>query len=192
MGPGQPRIPEHANTYLSMLGLSAFDMAWPGTPNFYRTLGAQAESEGAGQRLIEVPALTTRARHLYRHYQIQHGASALVAPLPGEFPRISSGPYVSFQRPNWQEEAQADYLVVHLDIAQEIADYWRWLYGPEGPGPFAPEEAAFMERHRVYGGLLPRPNPATLAALQAQLGEPLISDERLRVWKLRRTPSSSD
>ncbi len=192
LGPGAPRPPEHANTYLSMLGLPAFDAVWPGTPSFYRTLSPRSQAEQTGLRLIEVPALTTRTRHLYRNYQIQHGASSLVVPLPGEFPRVSSGPYVSFQRPNWQEGAQADYLVVHLDVAREIADYWRWLYGPDGPGPFAAQEASFMERHRVYGGLLPRPDPATLAALRARLGEPLIDDERLRVWKLPGNPGTPD
>jgi len=192
LGPGQPRAAEHANTYLSLFPLPAFDARWPGTPTFYHELAQRPADERARMRLIEVPALTTRTRHLYRHYQLQHGVPSLLVPLPGEFPRIPAGPYVAFQRPGWEESAQADYLVVHRDVADEIARYWRWVYGPGGPGPFADQEAAFMERHRGYGGLLPRPDPITLASLYAQLGEPVLADDELVVWKLGDPPEASD
>jgi len=192
LAPQHPSSGQHANTYLSMLRLPAFDMPWPGTPAFYRELSARPAAERAGLRLVEVPALTTRTRHLYRQYQLQHGLATAVVPLPGEFPRIPDGPYLSFQRPEWQTSLDADYLVVHLNVAQEIASYWQWLYGPQGPGPFAPQAAAFMERHQRYGGLLPRPDPATLAMLRAQLGEPLIAEDELLVWKLRERPEKSD
>ncbi|HIF97453.1 MAG TPA: hypothetical protein EYQ54_10590 [Myxococcales bacterium] len=192
LAPQHPRPVQHANTYLSMLRLPAFDAPWPETPGFYRELSARPAAERAGLRLIEVPALTTRTRHLYRHYQLQHGLPTAVVPLPGEFPRIPSGPYLSFQRPQWRTDSDADYLVVHLNIAEEIARYWRWLYGPQGPGPFAPQAEAFMERHLRYGGLLPRPDPSTLATLRSQLGEPLIAEDGLLVWKLRERSGEPD
>ncbi|MDE0887173.1 MAG: glycosyltransferase family 39 protein [Myxococcota bacterium] len=186
LGPGNPRIPEHANTYLSLLALPGFEVPWPETPSFYRELAALPATERAGLRLVEVPALTTRTRHLYRHYQAQHGVESWVAPLPGEFPRIPDGPYIAFQRPDWREASGADYLVVHLDIAGETAAYWRWLYGATGPGPFDEAEAAFMQRHQRYGGLLPAPSPSLLSGLTAQLGEPRVSEPGLLVWDLRR------
>jgi hypothetical protein len=192
LGPGQPRAAEHANTYLSLLALPAFDAPWPETPSFYRDLAARPAGERADLRLLEVPALTTRTRHLYRHYQVQHGVPSLLAPLPGEFPRIPHGPYTAFQRPGWQEDSDADFLVVHLDVAEEIAGYWRWLYGPQGPGPFPAREEAFMERHRRYGGLLPRPSAALLEGLRDQLGEPLRAEDGLVIWQLRKSPAESD
>ncbi|MDG2333682.1 MAG: glycosyltransferase family 39 protein [Myxococcota bacterium] len=192
LGPGNPRVPEHANTYLSMRALPSFEIPWPETPNFYRELAALPAGERAGLRLVEVPALTTRTRHLYRHYQAQHGVESWVAPLPGEFPRIPHGPYIAFQRPDWRETSGADYLVVHLDIAGETAAYWRWLYGADGPGPFDKAQAAFMERHQRYGGLLPAPSDSLLSSLAAQLGEPRVSDPGLLVWDLRPPAGGAD
>jgi len=192
LGPGSPRIPEHANTYLSMLALPGFEVPWPETPNFYRELASLPATERAELRLVEIPALTTRTRHLYRHYRAQHGVESWVAPLPGEFPRIPDGPYVSLQRPDWREASGADYLVVHLDIAGETEAYWRWLYGPEGPGPFDGAGAAYMERHARYGGLLPAPSASLLSSLVGQLGEPVVSEPGLLVWDLRRPAGGAD
>ncbi len=189
-GPGLPRAAQHANTYLSMLALPAFDAAWPETPAFYRELAARPEAERAGLRLIEAPALTTRSRHLYRHYQLQHGIPTSLAPLTSEFPRIPTGPYVSFHRPGWREASGADYLIVHLDVGREVAGYWRWLYGPRGPSP-RPGDAAFMERHQRYGGPFPQPDPALLSRLWAQLGQPTFNQDGLLVWDLR-SPTKPD
>ncbi len=183
-GPGLPRATDHANTYLSMLALPAFDAPWPETPAFYLELAALPEAERAGLRLIEAPALTTRSRHLYRHYQLQHGIPTSLAPLASEFPRIPSGPYVSFHRPGWREASGADYLIVHLDVGREVAGYWRWLYGPRGPSP-RPGDAAFMERHQRYGGPFAQPDPALLSKLWAQLGPPIFNQDGLAVWDLR-------
>jgi hypothetical protein len=193
LGPDRPRVPQHANTYLSMSTLPAFDAPWPDTPRFYRELAKRPAAERARLRLVELPALTTRTRHLYRHYQLQHGIPTLLAPLAGEFPRLPTGPYVSFQRPGWKQAADADYLIIHLDVAREIAAYWRWLYGPRGPADASPEgAAAFMERHHRYGGLLPRPNSTTLSRLAAELGQPLLAEDGLLVWDLRRAPAERD
>jgi hypothetical protein len=192
LGPGKSRSPQHANTYLSMLSLPAFDEPWPDTPEFYRELASLPESERTGLRLLEVPALTSRARHLYRNYQLQHGIPLVLGPLPGEFPRIPSGPYSSFQRADWKASSGADYLVVHLDIAGELGRYWRWVYRPGREAPFSAEAEALMERHRRYGGLLPRPHAATLSALRAGLGPPVVADEELLVWDLRKEAGRSD
>ncbi|MCS5637854.1 MAG: glycosyltransferase family 39 protein [Myxococcota bacterium] len=192
LGPGKSRAPQHANTYLDMLSLPAFDEPWPDTPEFYQRLASLPESERMGLRLLEVPALTSRARHLYRNYQLQHGIPLALGPLPGEFPRIPSGPYFSFQRADWRESSGADYLVVHLDIARELDRYWRWVYRPGRGAPFSAEAAPLMERHRRYGGLLPRPHSATLAALRARLGPPVVADEELVVWDLRKEAGRSD
>jgi len=192
LAPGNTRVPQHANTYLGMLPLPAFDEPWPDTPGFYRQLASLPKSERANLRLLEVPALTTRARHLYRNYQLQHGIPVVLGPLPGEFPRLPAGPYFSFQQAGWREHSGADYLVVHRDVAGEIDRYWRWVYRPEREAPFSGEAASLMERHRRYGGLLPRPHDLTLAALAEALGPPLVDDDELVVWDLRRETPGTD
>lgn len=182
---GSHAAPQHANTYLSLLRLPAFDAPWPETPDFYRQLAgrrAQAERE---LRLLELPALSNRARHLYRHYQLQHGAETTLAALPGEFPRIPDGPYVSPSQTDWITRSDADYLVVHIDVGNEAAEYWRWVYGEDGPGPFPAEEAASMERHERYGQPLPRVPAHFRDALRDSLDEPVYRDRFIEVFALK-------
>jgi hypothetical protein len=185
-GPPDPLTdpaPQHANTYLSLYALPAFDAPWPDTPAFYRSLAAEAGSARARSGLIELPALTSRARHLYRHYQLQHGRVTWLAPLPGEFPLLPDGPYVAIAALDRLAASGAEYLVVHRDVAAELARYWAWVYGPEGP-PVAAAGRAYMARHERYGGLLPRPSPALVAALTARFGEPVFVDDTLLVYRV--------
>ena len=186
LAPGvRPTAPQHANTYLSLLALPAFDEPWPETPDFYRELVPLQARAGRPLRILELPALHNRARHLYRHYQLQHGADTVLAALPGEFPRIPDGPYVSPSQNDWIARAEADYLIVHLDVGQETADYWGWVYGPEGPGPFAVGEAAPMERHARYGQPLPRVSPRLRETLSAAFGTPVYRDRHVEVFALQ-------
>jgi len=191
IAPGsQPSAPQHANTYLSLLHLPAFDVAWPETPPFYRQLKTLPSEEGSGLRIIELPALNNRTRHLYRHYQLQHGAETVLGVLPGEFPRMPDGPYVSPYQRHWLESAEADYLIVHLDVGREAAEYWAWVYGPSGPGPFEAGQAAPMERHERYGEPLPRVSERLLQHLSTSLGEPFYRDRFLEVFALKPQPSN--
>jgi hypothetical protein len=175
----------HANTYLSLYPLPAFDRAWPDAPSFYASLAAESRSREAELTLIESPALTTRTRHLYRHYQLMHGARTLLAPLPREFPRIPSGPYLSLEDPERVRQSGADYLVLHLDVVDEIARYWRFVYGA-APGA-SDSGSAYMQRHERYGGLLARPHPALVAHLTEALGAPVHRDEQIVVWRIAKT-----
>lgn len=175
--------PQHANTYLSLYPLPAFDAPWPDTPAFYRALADASASGGEHPGLIELPALTSRARHLYRHYQLQHGGRTWLAPLPGEFPLLPDGPYVAVGALERMAASGAEYLVVHRDVAAELARYWAWVYGPDGP-PVPPDGRAYMARHEHYGGLLPRPPAALLTALAARFGEPVFEDDTLIVHRI--------
>jgi hypothetical protein len=181
----KPTSPQHANTYLSLLSLPAFDEPWPETPRFYPRLARLQDEAGDTLRVLELPALYNRARHLYRHYQLQHGADTVLAALPGEFPRIPEGPYVSPSQNGWLTRSEADYLIVHINVGQEAADYWSWVYGPEGPGPFAAGEAAAMERHERYGQPLPRVTASMRDALIATLGSPIYRDRYIEVFDLK-------
>lgn len=180
-GPLREPVPQHANTYLGLLPLPAFDAPWPRTPAFYRALAERPPGERAATTLIEVPALTTRARHLYRHYQLQHGARTLLGPLPGELPMLPRGPYVGIGRIDAIAASGADYVVVHRDVATELARYWAWVYGSDGP-PADPTHAAYLARHARYGGLLPAAPAGLLAALARHFGEPTYEDGTLVVF----------
>lgn len=182
-GPFSDPAPQHANSYLALYPLPAFDAVWPDTPAFYREITALPENERAATTLIELPALTSRTRHLYRQYQLQHGARTLLAPLSGEFPSLPDGPYVSAVESGPIERSGADFLVVHLDVAAELSRYWRFVYGSEGPAQSA-DGAAYMERHRQYGGPLPSAPPRLLAILRGRYGEPSWQDDSLMVWRL--------
>lgn len=175
----------HSNTYLGMLDLPAFDQEWPDAPPFYRTLRQRAAASPTSLRIIEMPALTTRTRHLYRSHYLVHGVSTSLAPFPAEFPRLPQGPYVSLQEAGWQSSAQADYLVVHLDIATEVQDYWRYVYEQAIPELVWPGPRALLERHLRYGGVLRPADPTLLARIEDELGEPTYRDGYIVVWKLR-------
>jgi len=190
-GPFDDPAPQHANTYLGLYPLSAFDAPWPDTPAFYRELAAKPEAERRATTLIELPALTTRTRHLYRQYQLQHGARTLLAPLAGEFPTLPDGPYVSAVESGSIERSGADYLVIHLDVADELTRYWRFVY--DAGGPAQPDDgAAYMARHRRYGGLLPAAPPRLLAILTGRYGEPQYRDDTIVVWRLPGAGADAD
>ena len=181
----QSSVPQHANTYLSLLKLPAFDAPWPETPQIYRDLAEQTrDGRVENLKIVEWPALNNRARHLYRHYQIQHGAETILAVLPGEFPRLPSGPYASPLQEKWLHGRSADYLIVHIDVHREAAQYWAWVYGPNGPGPFGTAEVAHMERHERYGGPLPAVSLEQRKQLARALGPPIYRDAFVEVWKL--------
>lgn len=189
-GPNGPRrTPDgpYANTYLDILPLPAFDRPWPQAPAFYRELAALPDDERSALRIIESPALTTRTRHLYRSYYLLHGVETLLAPFPGEFPRLVDGPYVSLGAGDWRERADADYLIVHLDVMGEALRYWRYVYGDSdsnASGRFG-DRRAYMQRHASFGASPNRPPPGLLSRLVADLGQPIRSDDGIRVWRLR-------
>ncbi len=186
-GPNGPRrMPAgpYANTYLDILALPAFDALWPDAPSFYRELAARPARERAALRIIEAPALATRTRHLYRNYFLLHGIETLLAPFPGEFPRLLDGPYVSLRGRDWRARANADYLIVHLDVVSEALRYWDYVYNRALATVERADLAVYMERHSSFGGSWERPPAGLMQSLVAELGEPIQADERIVVWRL--------
>ena len=184
-GPLPPSLgltPQHANTYLGLRELTAFDRPWPGTPGFYQNL---PDIKGRRPRLLEIPALTTRTRHLYRIYQRTHQSPTLLGPLPSEFPMIPSGPYRALSGPWGLDPAEIDYVIVHRNIASEVARYWEWVYGVRDPDG----DEALLARHAQYGGLLPRPSPVLQRELEKSWGPPVYQDDDLVVYRLSQSES---
>lgn len=173
--------PQHANTYLGLRDLPRFNEPWPGIPAFYTSL---PQAEGQPPTLLEVPALTTRTRHLYRLYQRIHGGQTLLGPLPGEFPTIPAGPYLAPTTVGRQHASLVDYVVVHRNVSREIARYWDWVYASESGLSEASADEAFMARHAQYGGLLPNPSPLLWAGLEQRLGAPVYQDDDVVVFRV--------
>lgn len=185
LGPGGRGVPDgpHANTYISMFPLPAFDIPWSGGSAFY----SQLEQEEGSIRIIEAPALVSRSRHLYRNQYLQHEKETWLALFPYELDTPPDGPYVSLASRGWRTRANADYLILHLKVREEITEYWSFVYDTNRNLANEQNVAAFMERQRRYTWL---PKPETLPKLQQslleELGEPTYRDEWLWVWDLRK------
>ncbi len=190
-GPPPPSLsltPQHANTYLGLRELDEFNRPWPGMPAFYRDL---PDIEGRRPRLLEIPALTTRTRHLYRLYQRAHQSPTLLGPLPHEFPMIPNGPYQPLSGSKRLEPGEIDFIIVHRNIAGELARYWEWIYGDRAPDRESRADDVFMTRHAQYGGLLPQPSPALIRKLEMSWGPPLYQDSDILVYELSETAISN-
>jgi len=170
----------HANTYLSLHALPLFDRPWPGASPFYRELARDPETV----RIIEAPALTTRARHLYRNYYLTHGKDTVLALFPDELAGSPpDGPYVSLYDSDWRERADADYLILHRDVKRESLRYGRFVYGD---GSWRdPAIVALMTRHTRYAIDASPPSAYLLDRLEATLGPPVYTDADILVWRLR-------
>lgn len=172
-----------ANTYVSLLPLPAFDEPWPEAPAFYARLAGSERPP----RIIEVPGLVSRTRHLYRNHYLQHGAETRLAFLPEELPTLPQGPYVDLGDPAWRETADADFLILHLAIADEVRAYWRFVYEDQRAAADAPAVAAYMQRHSRYGQV---PAASRMRWVRKQLarelGDPVYEDRWVAAWKLGR------
>ncbi len=172
---------EFANTYLTLLPLPAFDAPWSGMPAFYRSLGENPQ----GLRIIEVPALMNRGRHLYRNYFLQHRVETWLGVLPEEMKGLPDGPYVSFDDPEWRRKSDADYVILHLQIDDELRDYWEFVYTDRAEEAERPDVVAYMVRHSRYGRAASAGLVELTAKLTLELGEPVYHGGRIAVWDVR-------
>jgi hypothetical protein len=173
----------HANSYIDMFPLPAFDVPWPETPAFYEELATEAEPV----RILEIPELENRSRHLYRNYYLTHRKPTDLGLAWAEPGSVPVGPYVALSHAAWLEQVRADYIVLHLDPADEVARYWTFVYGLDQAGE--PAVAAYMERHRVYAA--PAAPPIHVAReLETRLGPPVYDDGTIAVWRAGRLAPS--
>ncbi len=187
-GPLSPRIPDdgpYSSTYISMKELPAFDEPFPGTPAFYKTL---AEEETA-VRIIEAPSRAHRTLLLYRNYYMQHSKRTVLGRLGSE-DRVLDGPYLDLDLIQPSTENGADYLILHMDVAREVNDYWGFVFGESWPGHEVPGDEGFMTRHnrRNPPGLELKQRTADMAvAIRERFGLPIFQDDYIRVWDIRRS-----
>jgi hypothetical protein len=165
----------YANGYLSLLPLPAFDAPFPAMPEFYS--GVEP-----GARIIEAPPLPSRARYLYRNYYLQHRHPTLLGIIPDERDFALPGPYVVID-PSPALDASAEYLVIHVDIADELMAYFTFAYDETvAHTPYLAGLAGargFWASESIAGRDL-------VAGLTARYGQPLVDDGKLLVYRLRR------
>jgi len=172
LSPARPDDEPFSNTYLALRELPAYDAPFPDTPAFYGGL--------AGERIVEAPPLDSRSALLYRNYALQHDAEVLV----GRFDDALGGPPAVRVFGGDLEACGASYLVVHLDLAREVADYWRFVHGPAWRAVKRSADRGLLRRHRDYPPP-PATKPRDLARLRERYGAPCYEDGVMAVWKLR-------
>jgi hypothetical protein len=164
------------------MAVPPFDAPSPVTPPFYRELALDRPDV----RIIEAPWLPNRSLRLYRNYYLQHRRQTLAGMfrrgVPGSW--TPEGTHVPLFGPDWNRRLEADYLIVHRHVAQEVARYWAIVYGPELDARFPASIAPYMEWNRDPGRVLPSFLPRQEARLRRTLGEPHYEDRDLLVWRL--------
>jgi hypothetical protein len=181
LGPKGTDEGPHANTYMNLYPLPAFDLSWEAAPPFYQQLARNP----IPQRIIEVPALTNRARHLYRSYYRLHGKPTSLGLLGSELWHAPEGPYVSLRDTQALGPEAGDYLILHYNLDREAARYWNFVYRDNPQLSTHPATTNFMNRHhrlqRISQSL-----PQNLGArLHQTLGNPVYRDEEIIVWSLQ-------
>jgi len=173
--PWQPQDGPYDNTYTSMRALPAFDEPWTETPAFYRQL---AEDDSV-EAIIECPTMQSRAVLLYRNYYLQHGKRTYFA-LFDKNETLQHGPYVRM----WDKDIKArtggaSYLIVHLNVAEEVSRYWAFVYNQAWDSR---SNAGFMARHNVY--LPPPDNISWVLDRLKRFGAPVYQDETIAVFRV--------
>ena len=186
-GPLSPRAPDpgpFGNTYLAMRDLPAFDRRFPATPAIYKTIAEDPEVT----RIIEAPALHSRAVLLYRNYYLQHGKQVLIglARTPDDV-RLN-GPYAFIGDPLVGRKTGAQYLILHKTVKIEVSGFWSWVYSRSWPKSENFWDRGFMSRHRTF--FIPEADTSGMGeeletALRLQLGPPVFEDQLVAAWRLR-------
>ncbi len=177
---GVPRTGEFDNTYLAMRSLPAFDRAWPGAPAIYDEIAAL---EG-DVHVVESPPITSRGVLLYRGHALRHGKRVSLG-YPEADP-LHQALYVNLSTVT---KADADYVIVHRNLAREVRAYWRFVYDEVWPTMPHGSDEGFMERHRAHF-IAGQPAAseevaASLAAIvREHLGPATYKDKHVLVWKL--------
>jgi hypothetical protein len=176
LGPGAPRLDRFANTYLALYRLPAFTAAPASAPAPYADF-ARADP---GLVIVEAPPLPNRSVHYLAALSLEHGQDVRVGtfgPLVPGAPPIESDLYVDLSQTD-ALPGRFDRLVVHRRFLSEIRRYWDEVYADEPAGP----DAAFMERHRIYGRNVPAVGSRVIEQLTELLGPPGYEDEDVVMW----------
>ena len=124
--------------------LPAFDAPWPGASAFYETLAAE---EGP-LRVVEAPGLADHAIALYRNHYLRHRQPVAIGTVTtGRFPPT---PRATTSFLDEVDETNSDYLILHVDVARELARYWEHVYAEQWHPDEAPDLAAFMAAHEDF------------------------------------------
>ncbi len=172
----------HANTFMGLYTLPAFDQPWTGGSEFYAELARIEEPV----RIIEAPGLVTRTRHLHRIHYLDHGKDTRLALYPFEIESIPGGPYVSLFEDDWRANSDADFLILHLRIEDEVDAYWSFVYETHGASVGRDDVAAYMDRQKRRTWYPKAESTVKLQRkLRDELGPPAYQDTWLWAWDLQ-------
>ena len=172
-----------ASSYLSLYRLPAFDIPYPQTPAVYDRLAQTKEP----LRIIEAPMLKNRSLHLYRNYYLQHGAEVILGSVGQNDRPLPRGAVLDLLDVDQIESSDADFLVLHRNLSQEVSAYWKWVYAgtSEMDSPIDSTVVALMERHSSnWARDWISPDSAMLAQFEAELGRAIYEDPQVIVWSL--------
>jgi hypothetical protein len=139
--------------------------------------------------LIEAPELWNRSGLLHRSAWLQHGKNIVVGFVWEQRPeRVPGGPYVDLNDRDALASVQADYLVFHKNIYEELTNYWAFVWNQVWPEIKNAKSQAFMDAHSQYGFVKQRFEPlrALENRLRKDLGLPAFEDHLVVVWDLSR------
>ncbi|MAB81066.1 MAG: hypothetical protein CMJ89_17100 [Planctomycetes bacterium] len=174
-----------ANSNLALTPLEAFDAPWPRRSKFYGVMEETREDV----TLIEAPELWNRSGLLHRSAWLQHGKNIVVGFVWEQRPeRVPGGPYVDLNDRDALASVQADYLVFHKNIYEELTNYWAFVWNQVWPKIENARSQAFMDAHSQYGFVKQRFEPlrALENRLRKDLGLPAFEDHLVVVWDLSR------
>ena len=146
----------------ALLPRPVYDAPWAGMPALYRQLRA-----APGPLVVVEFPYVDEAALLLRDYQRQHGKTVWVGLDKGRGGLFARAPYCPLF--DAQRLHEADWLVIHLDLASEVRAYLAF---------------AGVTEARVRADDLHELTPVMLE----QFGEPDYRDERVWAWELGHEP----
>lgn len=164
-------------SYLSLMPLPAFDEPWWGGSAFYPAL-AEADRP---LRIVEAPDLADQTVALYRNYYLQHRQTVVIGALTEEIPIDPEGLHVPL---SLVDSTNADYVILHIDVARELARYWDFVYRDQGHPEKQSGLAVFMAFHEDFRVPPPPPLRGLGQQLRGRWGRPYYQDRDIVVWKL--------
>lgn len=169
-----------ANGYLSLMPLPAFDVPWDRTPAFYRELAVASSNT----TVVETPPLLAGAGMLYRNYYLQHGKRVVLGYAGSKPRRLPEGPYVDANDAAALTASGADFLIVHIDPAEEIRWYWKFVYEEAWQSAESTGSASYMRSLRDPS-MREGTSEDLIHSFRKQHGIPYYEDSDIVVWKLK-------
>jgi len=127
---------------------------------------------------------SSRGVLLFRSHALRHGKRVSLG-----YPEADSLHQALYANLSTLTKADADYVIVHRNLAREVRAYWRFVYDEVWTAMPHGYDDGFMERHRAHfiagQPLATEEVAAAIAALvRERLGPATYKDKHVLVWRL--------